>query len=129
MAKCSGITRAGAACKGTPIDGSGYCYVHHPDHVEDRRRHGAKGGRTGGRGRPAGGVGEINDLKAEIRRVVDGVLEGRVERATGSVAFMGFNVLLRAAEVERKIKETAELEQRIRELELQDEQPHGRWRA
>ncbi len=34
MIKCSGITQAGTACKGTPIDGSQWCYVHHPDHAE-----------------------------------------------------------------------------------------------
>jgi hypothetical protein len=49
LAKCSAITQAGTACKGTPMDGSSYCYVHHPDHADERRRHGAKGGK---RGRP-----------------------------------------------------------------------------
>jgi hypothetical protein len=43
MTKCSGITQAGTACKGTPIDGSQWCYVHHPDRTEERRRHGSKG--------------------------------------------------------------------------------------
>ena len=50
MTKCSGITQAGTACKGTPIDGSQWCYVHHPDHADERRRHGSKGGKRGGVG-------------------------------------------------------------------------------
>jgi len=37
------LTQAGAACKSIPIGDSGYCYVHHPDHAEERRRHGARG--------------------------------------------------------------------------------------
>ena len=53
MDKCLGITRGGTACKGVPIEGSQWCYVHHPDHAEERRRHGAKGGKRGGRGRPS----------------------------------------------------------------------------
>jgi hypothetical protein len=35
MTKCSGITQAGTACKGIPIEGSQWCYVHHPDHAEE----------------------------------------------------------------------------------------------
>ena len=82
MARCSGITQAGTACKGIPIDGSGYCYVHHPDHAEDRRRHGAKGGKLGGRGRPQV---EVNGVKTQLQDLVDGVLTGRVERADAAV--------------------------------------------
>src|SRR5829696_7083129 len=47
MTKCSGITQAGTACKGIPIDGSQWCYVHHPDRIEKRRRHVHRGGRRG----------------------------------------------------------------------------------
>ena len=83
MARCSGITQAGTACKGIPIDGSGYCYVHHPDHAEDRRRHGAKGGKRGGRGRP---TSELARLGARFEELADKVLSGEVERADGAVA-------------------------------------------
>ncbi len=43
LAKCSGITQAGTACKGIPIDGSQWCYAHHPDRTDERRRHGSSG--------------------------------------------------------------------------------------
>jgi hypothetical protein len=49
--------------------------------------------------------------------VLGGILKGKIPRGTGSVLFMGFNVLLRAIEVERKIREQDELEDRIAELE------------
>ena len=82
MAKCSGITRTGTACKGTPMDGSQWCYVHHPDHAEERRRHGARGGKRGGRGRPSS---ELARLQRRFEELADMVLAGEVERAAGAV--------------------------------------------
>ena len=82
MAKCAGITQAGTACKGIPIDGSQWCYVHHPDHAEERRRHGAKGGKRGGRGRPSV---ELARLQARFEDLVEKVLAGEVERGVGAV--------------------------------------------
>ncbi len=77
MAKCSGITRAGTACKGTPIEGSQWCYVHHPDHAEERRRHGSRGGKRGGRGRPQA---ELSDIKDRLRAMVEDVRTGVMDR-------------------------------------------------
>src|SRR5918996_696617 len=68
MTKCSGITQADTACKGIPIDGSQWCYVHHPDYAEVRRRHGSKGGKRGGRGRPVAELASLRDENADIRR-------------------------------------------------------------
>jgi hypothetical protein len=83
MAKCSGITRTGTACKGTLKDGSQWCYVHHPDHAEERRRHGARGGKRGGRGRPSS---ELARLQRRFEELADKVLNGEVERGVGAVA-------------------------------------------
>jgi len=82
MAKCSGITQAGTACKGIPIDSSCYCYVHHLAHTEERRRHGSKGGKRGGRGRPSA---ELARLEARFEELADKVLAGEVERGVGAV--------------------------------------------
>ena len=60
---------------------------------------------------------EIAEVKKHIRELVEGVVEGRVDRGRASVAFQGLGVLKGFIEVERKIKETQELEQRIAELE------------
>jgi|SRR5215216_4003990 len=83
MGRCSGITRAGTACKGTPIDGSTYCYVHDPTYAEARRRHGARGGKRGGRGRP---TTELARLGARFEELADKVLLGEVERGVGAIA-------------------------------------------
>ncbi len=83
MAKCSAITQAGTSCKGIPIDGSEWCYVHHPDHAEERRRQGARGGKRGGRGRPSA---ELARLQRRFEELADKVLSGEVERSVGAVA-------------------------------------------
>ena len=128
MAKCSGITQAGTACRGIPIGDSQCCYAHHPDHSNARRRHGSRGGKRGGRGRPQA---ELSDLKRRISEVIDAVLEGSQDRGRAAVAIQGFNALRAVLELERKIKETEDLEARIQALEdLQDVKSKGarRWR-
>ena len=82
MGKCSGITQAGTACKGTPIGGSQWCFVHHPDTAEERRRHGSKGGKRGGRGRPSA---ELARLQARFEELAEKVLSGEVERGDAVV--------------------------------------------
>jgi hypothetical protein len=118
LAKCSGITQAGTACKGIPIDGSEYCYVHHPDRIEERRRHGSKGGKRAGRGRPQAELSEIKRLLADLTdRVLGKEDTETLETGRAAVANQLINTRLRAVEVERKIKETDELEARIEALE------------
>ena len=82
MSKCSGITRAGTACKGIPIDGSQWCYVHHPDYEQARQRRASKGGKRGGRGRPSV---ELARLQGCFEELADKVLSGEVERGVGAV--------------------------------------------
>ena len=111
---CSAITRGGGRCKGIAKAGSDFCYAHDPDRAEERRRNARRGGKSGGRGRPSVQMG---DLRQEIRAVVMGVLSGRVERGIGATVFMGYNTLLRAIEVERRVHEQDVVEARLDELE------------
>jgi hypothetical protein len=118
LAKCAAITQAGTACKGIPIDASGYCYAHHPDYTDERRRHGARGGKRGGRGRPQAELHEIKTLLAELTARVpkeEGVEP--LEPGPAAVANQLINTRLRAAEQERKLRETEDLEARIEALE------------
>jgi hypothetical protein len=114
LAKCSGITRAGTACRGMPIDGSGYCFAHHPDRIEERRRHGSRGGRRGGRGRPNY---ELANIKARLSDLADEVLAGEVDKGVAAVASQVLNVYLRAVTVELKVREELELIDRLEALE------------
>jgi hypothetical protein len=118
MAKCSGITRAGTACKGIPIGGSQWCYVHHPDHVQERRRHGARGGKRGGRGRPVAELAALRSENAEIRRRL--LLEGGEDALApnvAAVAVQSLNADARLVVAALKAREQEELEGRLEALE------------
>ena len=114
MAKCSGITRSGTACKGIPIDGLQWCYVHHPDHAEERRRHGSKGGKRGGRGRTSA---ELTRLQRRFEQLADMVLAGQVERAAGAVAGQLLNGARACVRDGLTAREQEELVKRMEELE------------
>jgi hypothetical protein len=115
MAKCSGITQAGTACKGIPIDNSQWCYVHHPDHTEERRRYGKRGGRRGGRGRP---VPELTRLQARFEELAEQVLKGEVEKSVGAVAGQLLNGARACIATRLKAVEQQELVERLEELEV-----------
>lgn len=114
MARCSRIKVDGERCKGTAIDSSGLCYAHSPNRAEERRRAASKGGKRGGRGR---GNGDLKEVKAWLFKLASDVEEGRLEAKDGAVVSQILNVFLRGVEVERKIKESEELEERLEALE------------
>ncbi len=125
MAKCSGITQVGTACRGIPIDGSQWCYAHHPDRINERRRHGSKGGKRGGRGRPIAELGTLRDENADIRRRL---LEGELLPNVAAVAVQSINTDIRAVGAALKAREQKELISRIEELE-QTQQGGRAWGA
>jgi hypothetical protein len=57
------------------------------------------------------------------------VLEGRVDRGRAAVAFQGFGYLLKACELERRIREADEFTERLERLEQATEAGGERWRA
>jgi hypothetical protein len=63
------------------------------------------------------GSGEIVDLKKQLANLATDVLDGKVERGTAAVVNQIINTRARLLEVERKIKETEELEARLEALE------------
>ena len=118
MSRCAFIREGGEQCKARATEGSTWCYNHDPSKAEERRRAASKGGRTGGNGRPNSSSSELEDIKEQLRAVLGGAYRGKVDRAVAATLFQGFNVLLRAVELERRIKEMDQLEEQIRELEL-----------
>ena len=125
MAKCSGITQAGTACKGIPIDGSQWCYVHHPDHAEERRRHGSRGGKRGGRGRP---TTELARLASRFEELADKVLAGDIERGVGAVVGQLLNGARACVRDGLAAREQEELIERLEALEeaLEQAKPGAR---
>ena len=128
MPKCGFIKASGEACKALPMKGAGWCYVHHPDNTEKRRRLGSKGGKRGGRGRPPV---ELASIKGRLSDLADDVLEGKVDRAAAAVASQVLNVYLRAVSVEMKVLEQQELIERLEALEanLENRKGGSRWRG
>jgi len=122
LAKCTSITQGGTRCKGIAIDGSQWCYAHHPDRAADRRRAAQQGGKRGGRGRKQI---EISSIKTQLQDLADGVLDGSVNRADGATVSQILNVLLRAITVELQVKEQQELEARLEALEAAEEARKG----
>jgi hypothetical protein len=108
--RCSAITKGGSRCKLDATPGSNYCWNHAPENAEARSRRARRGGK-------ARGAYEMAEVKREIRRVIDAVDTGETERGVGAVLFQGFNTLLKAVEVERKIREQEELTERLEALE------------
>src|SRR5215211_3576267 len=114
MALCSGIRADGGRCKAQAIADSQWCFNHHPDYEEARRRRASRGGKRGGRGRP---IAELTDSKRRLSELADDVLEGRQEKGVAAVASQVLNVYLRAVSVELKAREQLELIERLERLE------------
>jgi hypothetical protein len=129
MSRCAGIRADGGRCKAEAMPEAQWCWNHHPDYEQARRRRATKGGKRGGRGRPQA---ELSDIKRRLSDLADDVLEGRQDKAVAAVASQVLNVLLRAISVETKLKEQFELIERLESLEEGLEQSRGRgsrWRA
>jgi hypothetical protein len=122
MARCAGIKKDGGRCAVVVEPSQEYCYAHDPTRQDERRRNASKAARS------KVDV-EIGTIKRRLREVAEGVLDGSIDKGKGSVSFQGFGVLIRAIEVERKIKETEELEERLEALEQTQQRGGSRWGA
>jgi hypothetical protein len=123
MALCAGIKRDGGRCTATVEPPQRYCWWHDPANADERRRAASKGGRS----KPSR---EIRDLKKQLEDLAADVLAGRVNRGNAVVVNQILNTRARLIELERKVRETEELETRISMLEQTQEQKGGRkWGA
>ena len=121
--------RHGGRCKAEAVPEAEWCWNHHPDYEQARRRRASKGGKRGGRGRPQA---ELSDIKRRLSDLADDVLEGRQDKGVAAVASQVLNVLLRAISVETELKEQFELVQRLEALEEgleQNKRRNSTWRA
>jgi hypothetical protein len=118
MSICAAIKPNDIRCKARAMKGSQWCFNHHPNHSEERKRNASKGGKSGGRGRPANSGAEgLQDIKDLLADLTAGVLSGEVAREVAIAANQLLNTSLRAIELERKWKEIEQLEARLEVLE------------
>ena len=127
MARCAGIRADGGRCGVQAIRDSQWCFSHHPDYEEERRRRGSKGGKRGGRGRPQT---EINAAKDKLWQLAEDTLAGEVDRSTAAVVAQVLNVYLKACAVGLDAQERLEILPRLEELEaLMATRKDNRWQA
>jgi hypothetical protein len=119
LARCGAIKPSGERCKVRAIEGSEWCWNHDPAHEEARRRHGSKGGKRGGRGRPITELGALRDENADIRRRL---LEGELLPNVVAVAVQSINTDIRAVGATLKAREQEEIAERLDALETLLEQ-------
>ena len=117
MSLCAGIKADGGRCGAQAITGNQWCFSHHPDYEEQRRRRASKGGRRGGRGRPVGELAALRVENAEIRRrLLEGGEEGLAPNVA-AVAVQSLNADARLIVAALKAREQEELVERLEELE------------
>jgi hypothetical protein len=114
MGRCAGITAVGSRCKAEAMPDAEWCWNHHPDYEQARRRRASKGGKRGGRGRPQR---ETEAIKTLLEALTERVLSGDLNTGPAAVANQLVNTRLRAIEQERKMRELEELEERLEALE------------
>ena len=114
MPRCAGKKGDGTPCERIVSSSHEYCYAHDPAFAEERRRAASKAARSPATSRS---TSEIREIKGRLKDLYSAVLEGRAERAAAAVANQIANTQLRAIELERRVREQEELEERLDELE------------
>jgi len=110
MAQCAAIKASGEACRALPKQGEQWCYAHHPDHTEERRRQGSKGGKRGGRGRP---LVEVARLQERFEELANKVGNKEISRADALAMGQLLNFKLRAISVALDVREAEETVPRV----------------
>src|SRR6476660_6078908 len=109
MTPSSATKPDGTRCKGQALPGAAVCWAHDPAHAEARRRIARQGGQTAGQGRPAAG-GQLATLRALLQELTGQAQAGTLEAGRVYALNALINTRLRLVELERKLKETEELE-------------------
>src|SRR5215203_3407719 len=110
MPRCAGKKEDGSPCERIVGASHTYCYSHDPKRAAERRRNASRGGRSKANA-------EIAGLKARLKKLAADVLSGEVEREAATAVNQIINSQARLLELERKIKETEELEARLEAVE------------
>jgi hypothetical protein len=114
MPRCAGKKGDGTSCQRIVGASQSFCYAHDPAFAEDRKRAASKAARSPATSRS---TSEIREIRGRLKDLYAAVLEGRAERAAAAVANQLLNTQLRAIELERRIREQDELEERLDQLE------------
>ena len=123
MARCAAVKPDGTPCARIVDASQKYCYAHDARHQEARSRAASKAARSKPRR-------ELQALRKQASKLYDEVYSGEVEPKAGAVLTQITNTQARILELERKNRETEELEERLAQLEeslRQQKGGHRRW--
>lgn len=110
MASCRASKANGEPCRGTATGADGLCWAHAPENAGQRRRMASRAARA----KPNR---EVRDLKKQLEDLAAGVLAGTVARGDATAVNQILNTRARLIELERKVREAEELEERLERLE------------
>ncbi len=116
MSRCAAIKPNGERCKVEAIPDAEWCWSHHPDYEQARRRRASKGGKRGGRGRPSV---ELARLQGRFEELAEKVLAGDIERGVGAVVGQLLNGARACVRDGLAAREQEELVARLEALEEQ----------
>ena len=116
---CRATKQNGEACNNL-AQANGLCWSHDEANAEQRRRNSSAGGKAV-MDLVAERVGaqrqEIAEIKERLRSLAVDVLKGAVPAQPATVAVQAYNALLRAVDLDRKVRELDEVEARLEALE------------
>jgi hypothetical protein len=116
---CRGFKRSGEHCAATVEPPQEFCWWHNPANAEQRSRAASKAAKA------KGPSTDIVEVKQQLRTIAADVLEGKLDKGTGSVAAQVLGVWARVTEVERKVRELDEISERLLALEQAAEARRG----
>ncbi len=122
---CTATKRNGEPCTLPAGGAASLCWAHDPKNAARRRKGASRGGK-------AKANRELPSIKALLEDLTDKVLTGELPTGPAAVANQLVNTRLRAIELERKIREAEEIEERVAALERSirpRSQGGGRWGA
>jgi hypothetical protein len=108
--RCGAIKANGERCERIVGPSQVYCYAHDASNADKRKRDAAKAGRSAPNA-------ELKEIKVSLKELTERVLRGGVQTGPAAIANQLMNTRLRIIELERRWKETAELEGRMEALE------------
>jgi hypothetical protein len=111
MAVCRATKASGGPCRAPATGAQGCCWAHDPANAEQRSRMASKAAKSKKPSR------ELIRLKAQLVDLTKAVLSGEIETGRAAVANQLINSRLRTIEVERKVREAEELEERLESIE------------
>jgi hypothetical protein len=133
LTRCIGTRADNERCQAQAISDSQWCFNHHPDYEEARRRRASRGGKRGGRGRPSPATAELRRLQGRLEELAEGLVEKPGKADTYAVMGRLLNyarqciaTALQARQQEEMLARIEELERRV---EAENNQRQGRYNA